>query len=979
LAFAPFDGVLLDDPRDPIPGAVAVQLHFRVERRLALQDGRPPLGPHALKDRAAACQALLRQGLLPAQLKGLARFGLVSGNPRDPASLAALIRHLEAYLEAVEASGYLEPPVALWRAAEAQATGGRGFWIERQAEDGALGAGLEDLAPPRLRALCNLPELGAVRFGLATRRGAGQGGLFEGREPHLVRLLLPGLEALAAERGLEHFELETPEGWADNPWGAALDRLFEGPLHLDESGRATLRRAELPTEAAVWRAAVEQVRAWVEGGIPPAAITLVHPDPTTFGPLLGPLLAAEGIPFRGHPGPSLRQSPTWAPLWTLLTGLRDGDPAVLAAGLGACLRPTPLGRALRALATLLDRADQAGQAPLDQAFAALREGDRAWLRDRWEFLRSLPARLQTPALWLNDLEALAQRLDLVEGGTFYPALGLLREAWSEDPAPLVFGAFLEVLEGTLEVLQAPPAPGDREGVVLAGAPDLEARWPGAEATLLLDLGDGAWPPAPLANPELDWPRLAALNVALRAMDAAGEGAPDFPARLQTFPLPQSEGDETLPRAFHRPAYGFNRLLALTRSQVVALSAERDAAGQRRAQGPFWRALDGAGPWGPDLAQAASGLRWRWETGGADALTRERQGALRALAADPEAAAARTAPAADRVPGLWTHGDSIERPLSPTLLEGLARCPFRVHAERHLKLASWDAGVTHPLNLGTLAHRLMEDLLQGLEGEPHWPAGFLERHGLAAPSAAALLALLKARWAAGGEAWLAELRDVSASDLQRLRLAVGEILPSLAELLTGDLVQAWPTKEEVEALEAHGLEVGAEGPWRRELVGLEVRLEPRALALPDGTEVWVKGTVDRLERLVCGDASFHRILDYKSSGLAALRAYRDEDGAFGAHLQLPLYQAMLEAETGLSATALLLSLREGWKPVPMMLQGADRNRLLATVGALLARANRGDFPALPGEHCGTCQLSALCGRPVDVDGAAAEAAAEEEAP
>lgn len=968
--------MLLDDPRDPIPGAVAVQLHFRVERRLALQDGRPPLGPQALKDRAAACRALLGQGLLPARLRALARFGLVPGNPREPDSLASLIRHLEAYLEAVDGADYLEPPVALWRAAEAQATDGRGFWIERQPEDGPLAAGLEDLAPPRLRALCALPELGLVRFGLATRRGAGRGGLFEGLEPHLVRLLLPGLEALAAERGLEHFELEAPEGWGENPWGEALDRLFEGPLHLDEPGRAALRRAELPTEAAVWRAAVEQVRAWVEGGIDPAEITLVHPDPAALGPLLGPLLAAEGLPFRGHPGLSLRQSPTWAPLWTLLAGLRDRDPAALAAGLGACLRPTPLGRALRALATRLDRADQAGEGPLEQAFEALPEGDRAWLRDRWAFLRSLPVRLQTPALWLNDLEALAQRLDLVEGGTFYPALGLLREAWSEDLAPLAFEAFLEVLEGTLEVLQAPPAPGDPGGVVLAGPADLETRWSGAEATVILDLGDGAWPPAPVANPELDWPRLMALNAALRALDAAGEGDPDFPARLQAFPLPQSEAGETLPRAFHRPAYGFNRLLALTRGQVVALSAERDAAGQRRAQGPFWRALDGAGSWIPDPARAASGLRWRWEVGGADALTRDRQGAMRVQVVDPEAVAGRTTPEADRVPGLWTHGDSAERPLSPTLLEGLARCPFRVHAERHLKLESWDAGVSHPLHLGTLAHRLMEDLLQGLVGEPHWPTAFLARHGLTVPSAAALLALLKTRWAAGGEAWMAELRDVTGTELQRLRLAVGELLPALADLLAGDLAQTWPTKEEVEALEAHGLEVGAEGPWRRELVGLERRLEPRALVLPDGGEVWVKGTVDRLERLVCEDVAFLRIVDYKTSALATLKAYREDDGAFGPHLQLPLYQALLEAETGLPATALLLSLREGWKPAPMMLQGADRERLLANVGALLARARRGDFPALPGEHCATCQLSALCGRPVDVEGAA-EAAGEEE--
>ena len=973
MAFAPFDGVLLDDPRDPIPGAVAVQLHLRTERRLALQDGRPSLGPRALVDRAAACRALLGQGLLPDQVRALGRFGLALGSPRDPASPASLVRHLEAYLEAVEGSGWLEPMAVLWRAAGAQAGGGRGFWIERHPEDGPLAAGLEELAPPNLRALCALPGLGTVCFALATRRGAGRGGLFEGQEPHLVRLLLPGLEELAAGPGLAHFELETPAGWADAPWGEALDRLFEGPLALDESARAVLRRAELPTEAAVWRAAVEQTRTWVASGIPPSAITLVHPDPGLLGPLLAPLLAAEGLPFRGHPGPSLADAPTWGPLRSLLAGLRDGDPAALAAGLGASLRPTPLGRALRALAARLDRVDQAGQGPLEAAFAALRDGDRAWLRDRWAFLLELPGRLQTPGLWLGDLEALAQRLELMEEAAFYPALGLLREAWDPDPAPMAFPEFLEALEATLAVLRAPDAPGDPAGLRLVSPADLAHRWPGAEATLILDLGDGVWPGAPVANPDLDWPRLVALNAALRAMDAAGEGAPDFPPRLQAFPLPQSEAGETLPRAFHGPAYGFNRLLALTRREVVALSAARDAGGQRRAQGPFWRALDGAGTWTPDPLRAASDLRWRWEAGQADELTAARQAALRPAPAGPGVPAARPAPEADRMPGLWDHGDSVERPLSPTLLEGLARCPFRVHAERHLGLESWDADATHPLNLGTLAHHLMEDLLQGVVGEAHWPAAFLARHGLAAPAAAPLMGLLKARWAAEGEGWLAALRQVTATELQRLRLGMAELLPALADLLAGDLSQGGPTKDELAAL---GLEPGSE--WRRELVGLEHRLEPRALALPGGGAVWVKGTLDRLERLVCGDRAFLRILDYKTSGTAALKAYADDDGAFGAHLQLPLYQAMLAAETGLPVTALLVPLKDGWKPVPMMLQGADRERMLANVGALLEGARRGDFPASPGAHCDTCPFSALCGRPVDVDGAAAESG-EEEAP
>jgi hypothetical protein len=960
LAFAPFDAVLLDDPREPIPGAVAVQLHFRVERAHAARDRRPPLPAAALRDRAAACQALLGQGLLPSQLRGLGERNLALGKARDPLSLAALLRHLEAYLQTVEESGYLEPSAALWLAADRHRRGERGFWVERHEEDGPLEAGIRDLAPPRLRALCALPELGSIRFRLATRRGAGHGGLFEGAEPHLVRQLLPTLEALAVERGLEHLELDQPEGWGENPWGEALDHLFAGPLALDEGGRAALQRAELPTEAAVWRAAVEQARAWVDGGIDPADITLVHPDPTRLGPLLAPLLAAEGLPFRGAPGKPLTEAPTWASLAILLQGLRDADPAALAAGLGTSSPTSPLGRALRALADRLDGADASGAAALDQAFQALKTGDQAWVRDRWAFLLGLPAKVQTPLRWFQDLESLAQRLELLQGSAFYPALGLLKEGAALNLEPVPFGDFLELLESALGAMRAADPEPQPRGLRLVGPDALESTWTGARATLILDLGEGVWPATPASNPDLDWPRLAALNAALRAQPA-GEGAPDFPPQLQTFALPVSEAGEVLPRAFHRAAFGFNRALALTREHLVALSAARDSNGQARAQGAFWRALDGAGEWAPDPTQAASQLRWRWEASAGDALTLARQHSGRALAPGPQAALDRQAPEADWIPGAWRLGGSEECPISPTGLENLARCPFRAMAERLWKLPSWESEDRHPLRLGSLTHRLLEETLGGLEGAPHWPTAFLARHGLPGPTPSLLQDLLHTLWQRAGDGWIAELPEVGAAEAQRLRLALEELLPALADLLAEDLAQTGPTEEEFRSL---GWEPG--GTWQRSLLGLEYRLEPRRLDLPDGAPCWVHGTVDRLERLTCGEAAFLRVLDYKGSSRATLKGYREEGGAFGVHLQLPLYQALVEAERGLPATTLLLSLKEGWSPVPMMLRGEERGRLLENVAGLLARAREGSFPAAPGEHCGTCGLSALCGRPVDVD-------------
>jgi len=380
---------------------------------------------------------------------------------------------------------------------------------------------------------------------------------------------------------------------------------------------------------------------------------------------------------------------------------------------------------------------------------------------------------------------------------------------------------------------------------------------------------------------------------------------------------------------------------------VALSAERDGQGQQRAQGPFWQALDGAAPWRPGTGRAASRLRWRWEVPEADPLTRDRQASLRGS----------TSPEADRTPGLWRKGSTPELPIAPTLLEGLARCAFRVLAERHLKLRP--PGDEHALHLGTLAHRLMEALLAGLEGAEHWPAAFLVREGLAATSTAELLARFQRTWMVSRDGWLADLGALSAAEAERLRLGVEELLPALAEVLGEDLDEASPTKDE-----ASYLGLGEGGPWRRELLGLEWRLEPRLARLPQGQAIWVHGTLDRVERWTRGPERFLRIIDYKTSRYGRLKDYPEK--ALSARLQLPLYQALLEEELGLPATALLVSLRETGKPVPMMRRGEDRTTLLANLGALVDRAQVGDFPATPGEHCETCGLSALCGRPVDIE-------------
>ena len=100
MSYDPFDGVLLNDPRPPVSGAVSLMLHLRVARRLAKAQGRTA-GPslEALKARAQACRELLAQGLLPATLRELQAYGLDLGQPKAAHSLASVLAHQEAYFK----------------------------------------------------------------------------------------------------------------------------------------------------------------------------------------------------------------------------------------------------------------------------------------------------------------------------------------------------------------------------------------------------------------------------------------------------------------------------------------------------------------------------------------------------------------------------------------------------------------------------------------------------------------------------------------------------------------------------------------------------------------------------------------------------------------------------------------------------------------------------------------------------------------
>lgn len=959
MAFSPFDGVLLDDAREPIPGAFAVGLHLRVERDLAGADRRIRLDRQAILDRGTACQDLLRQGLLPSQLRGLSDHGLRLGKPSDPRSLAALIRHLETYLLAVDEAGFIEPFEALWKAANAHESGGRGFWVERTVEDGPLPAFIEDLAPPRLRALAALKELGTVRFHLAAERGSGVRNLFDRRAPHLVDQLLPNLESIAA--GVEHFEIETPKGWAENPWGAALDGLFGGALGLAPEVKSIFRRGLLPSPFAVLRGAVEQVRAWVDAGVAQEDIALIHPEAENLGPLLEVMLAAEGLGLARVEGRTLDRARPWASLLAIFEGLRDEDPQRLATGL------LGIGEAdWAALADELHTADQGGAAALERPQA------RPRISKTWAQLVAGRSYQQSPGAWAAMLKSQTRSLGLVQGAEgFYGAMGLLEEAWAREGGIWNLAQMIEALTCFLEVGTEAPRLG--KGMALLSPAALQRGWAGARATLLLDLGEGAWPAQSHPPPDLDWERRAAINAALRSAPQRA----DFPSALQTFQLPRAEEGEALPRSLHRDAFGFNLALALTREGLVALSSTTGSDGKGRAQGPFWKALEGAGEWAPDPSRSHSHFRHAWDGAVPSVLESERQQSMRVQDPAEYPALHSDGPEMDRVEGWWREGQDEEHPISPTRLEALARCPFRVFGEKGLGLSSWKAGPSTALFVGTSAHKLMQLMLEDLGEAEDWPSAFLARNGLVRPTAWALNGLFMDRWNGTKEAILAESKAATPEERQRVSLAVEGLLPNLAESLAWDLAQASPSKTELEKL---GLEVA--GGWKRRLLGLELGIAAQNVGEDLGLDspLWMRGQVDRLERWECGGQVFLRVVDYKTSSQSDLDRYDQNGGLWGPHLQLPLYQWLVERSYSLPVSAVLWSLKDFSKPIPAMFGTAElekRAKLHEHLKLLLQRARQGRFPAVPGAHCATCSLGAVCGRPVDVE-ALKEDVEEEEA-
>lgn len=965
MSHSPIDGVLLDDLRPAISGAEALLLHLRTARRMALRNHWATPSLDAVKSRAQACRELLAQGLLPETLLRLGEHGLDLGPDRSPRSLLSLVEHLKAYLQAVAEEGYLEPDEALWRATGRHLAEGKGLWIERTPEDGPLPAGLRDLEPVRFRALACLPELSGAVFSLATTKGGTRSGLFGGDQP-LVDWLLDGMEQHGQNIANEIL-LEEPEGWGAVPWAGALDRLYEGPLDLADH-QETFCRGLVESPVDLLRHALEQVCVWLDKSISPTEITIIHPEPQKVAGFLAPLLAQEGVPLHVRGGLlPLIESPAWSPIWMLLMGIHRLDPCAVSAGLRASQR-----RDLAQWADILSNADQDGLQPFEESFMHLKPWAQEGAAAVWADLRLLTTQKLTAKSWADRLEGLVGALRLpMDSDDFFAPLGVLKDAWRGDTWS--FPEMIVSLRAFLETARSKEVARASEGIRLVAPGTVLDEWDGCKATLILDLSAGAWPATQSANPDLDWNRKAAINQAL--LEASkGVGGDPFPPALQRFWLPRSETGNQIPRTYQREAYAFNKVLAMTTQELVILSPAQDEKGRTKAQGPFWTAVEGAGPWSPSATDVSSRLRWSWEghTPNGEQTIR----AENARARTPGQAFEAEAPVSDRVSEArdrWLMGAAGA---SPTALQTLAVCPFRSLAERVWGLSSFDSKSRLRMAVGTLAHSILHETLRPFLEVKDWSSKFLDQHGIAAEDGPEkLVPHLSALWAENRSLWFSELRNLPTELWPGVEGDLLDLLPNLASALVLDARGSVPDKAE-QALLFPPPEAAPKGDWTRTILSMESEIGPLQIAIGDGRSLPVLGKMDRLERWdhVEGQ-SFLRVTDYKASKATSLKAYVADDAPFGSHLQMPLYMLLAEQAHGCPATAVLIPLKEETpKPYTGHLkplaseegEGGWRGRLIRNLALLDRRLEVGDFPATPGAGCSGCELAALCGRPVDIE-------------
>jgi hypothetical protein len=767
-------------------------------------------------------------------------------------------------------------------------------------------------------------------------------------------------------------QLAEPENWGKAPWSLALDSLFEAPLDIDNY-KTCFQRGLVTSPWDLLPNSVEQIVSWVNHGIAPKDISLVHPEPEKIREFLEILLRNEGVPIRSSISlSSIFTSETWSPIWNVLEGLAHFDPGIFASGLQSSKYTE-----IRHWASILASSDESGKKSFNMSIRLLNRPSLDRVMPIWQSLMDIKENPKSPIEWAEVLTGIvtSQLCLQIDAADFYPLMGLLKECWGGEHFVSIrskrkwdFERMLSSLRIFLESARSIKAPVEADGVLLLAPSHLVEDWDGSDATLILDLSEGAWPALPHANPDLDWTCRASINSAL--LQASQNYKDPFPPALQRFWLPRAEHAEQIPRAFQRDAYAFNKVLAMTRKHIVALSPAQDERGRKIAQGPFWTAIDGAGKWETDKKYCFSNQRWAWEGLCRKEIFDNRSKSVRVIGANA---------LFDSIAPIHAHMQDIRATLlnqnphlSPTLLESLARCPFRTVAERVWRLSADDMSNQLQKKIGTVSHRILHTLLEPVLHIRNWAEAFINHYELADTGIGRMEDLVRGHWRNNQEKLTAGAALQNDRQFVLLQQQIESLLPRIAAYLRCDLEETSPTQPELDFLHFSQ----SEG-WIRTIVGLEQKIGP--LAMSDGIEnaVTVAGILDRIElwENSVENFSFHRITDYKTTTKSRLNVYAAGDAPFGSHLQAPLYTWMAMEAYNIKATSVFVPLRElEPKPFSKHLKtlsefdlgaGQWQSRLAKTMSKLDARIIRGDFPPTPGDHCQHCKLDALCMRPVDI--------------
>ncbi len=214
----------------------------------------------------------------------------------------------------------------------------------------------------------------------------------------------------------------------------------------------------------------------------------------------------------------------------------------------------------------------------------------------------------------------------------------------------------------------------------------------------------------------------------------------------------------------------------------------------------------------------------------------------------------------------THELFMERVMSVSRLESFAVCPYKHFVDQGLSPKPRKEWTLTPIDAGNFYHSALEGFTRLLPTIPHWPKIDRKTCDAAVDQAA--------------EPLFQQLLSGVMGDSARMR-AQGEkyrrVLKRVAWTFTRGAKQSAFTPQNAEVR-----------------FGYPEGIPPVPLVLKDGSTVYVRGIIDRIDRYEGDEGVYLRVVDYKSGAekLDPARIY------WGAQLQLLLYlQASLSQEDG----------------------------------------------------------------------------------